>query len=206
VLGDPTVDAAVLEVARGGLLRGGLGYDLADVAVLTTITADHLVHVKAVVAEQVRESGTLVLNADDPNVLGLIDRPHVRAGERTVVLVSPSPTHPAVVGTHERVGGWTYVVDHGCLVERRGTSEAGVLPVDEVPGALGSAAVHQLTNALLAIAAARAIGFHSPWWRPPCRGARRVPTRGEVRCSHSAADTCSWTTATTPKRSRRWRR
>jgi cyanophycin synthetase len=41
VLGDPTVDAAVLEVARGGLLRRGLGYDLADVAVLTTITADH---------------------------------------------------------------------------------------------------------------------------------------------------------------------
>jgi cyanophycin synthetase len=115
------------------------------------------VHVKAVVAEQVRESGTLVLNADDPNVLGLIDRPRMRAGEHTVVLVSTSPTHPAVVG-HARTGGWTDVVDHRCLVERRGTSEAGVLPVDEVPGALGGAAVHQLTNALLAIAAARAIG------------------------------------------------
>ena len=86
VLDDPSVEAAVLETARGGILRGGLGYDRADVAVVTNITADHLgvdgvddldelIHVKALVAEEIRAGGTVVLNADDPAVAGLADRP-----------------------------------------------------------------------------------------------------------------------------------
>ena len=77
VLDDPTVEAAVLETARGGIVRRGLGYDKADVAVITNITADHLgddgiddldelVHVKALVAEEIRDGGSVVLNADDP--------------------------------------------------------------------------------------------------------------------------------------------
>jgi len=68
VLGDPGVQAAVLETARGGTLRRGLGYDWTDVGVLTNITADHLgqdgletiediAHVKALVAERVRDGG-----------------------------------------------------------------------------------------------------------------------------------------------------
>ena len=76
VLADPSVEAAVLEVGRGGILRDGLGYDESDVAVLTNVQLDHLgqdgiedrgelLRIKSLVAERVRVGGTLVLNADD---------------------------------------------------------------------------------------------------------------------------------------------
>ena len=79
VLQNPTVDTAVFEVARGGILREGLGYDRNDVAVVTNVTGDHLglggietlgqlANVKGVLVEAVPRSGTAVLNADDPLV------------------------------------------------------------------------------------------------------------------------------------------
>ena len=79
VLQNPTVDTAVFEVARGGILREGLGYDRNDVAVVTNVTGDHLglggidsigqlANVKGVVVEAVPRSGTAVLNADDRHV------------------------------------------------------------------------------------------------------------------------------------------
>ena len=79
VLQNPSVDTAVFEVARGGILREGLGYDRNDVAVVTNVTGDHLglrgvetlsqlAHVKSVIVEAVPRSGTAVLNADDPHV------------------------------------------------------------------------------------------------------------------------------------------
>ena len=79
ILQNPTVDTAVFEVARGGILREGLGYDRNDVAVVTNVTGDHLglggidtvrqlADVKAVLVEAVPRTGTAVLNADDLNV------------------------------------------------------------------------------------------------------------------------------------------
>ena len=79
VLQNPTVDTAVFEVARGGILREGLGYDRNDVAVVTNVTGDHLglggidtigqlANVKGVIVEAVPRSGTAVLNADDGHV------------------------------------------------------------------------------------------------------------------------------------------
>ncbi len=79
VLKDPTVDIAVLETARGGIIRSGLGYDHSDIAIVTNITADHLglkdvntledlARVKSVVPRSVSEEGFAVLNADDENV------------------------------------------------------------------------------------------------------------------------------------------
>jgi cyanophycin synthetase len=76
VLSDPSVEAAVLETARGGILRSGLGYDWSDVAVITNIQADHIgqdgiqsiediARIKSLVAERVRDGGTLILNADE---------------------------------------------------------------------------------------------------------------------------------------------
>ncbi len=79
VLQNPRVDFAVMEVARGGILREGLGYDRNDVAVVTNVAPDHLgmrgidtleqlADVKAVVVEAVPRNGFAVLNADDPLV------------------------------------------------------------------------------------------------------------------------------------------
>ena len=82
VLQNPRVDFAVLEVARGGILREGLGYDRNDIAVVTNIASDHLgrhglhtlqdlARVKSVVVEAVPRHGFAVLNADDPYVRGM---------------------------------------------------------------------------------------------------------------------------------------
>ncbi|MDR2736594.1 MAG: cyanophycin synthetase [Gracilibacteraceae bacterium] len=88
VLSHPRVEAAVLETARGGILRGGLGYDWADVAVVTNVTGDHLgeygvktmadlLKVKSLVVERVPQSGYVVLNADDEGAFSLAE--HAKA-------------------------------------------------------------------------------------------------------------------------------
>ncbi|GIF13238.1 cyanophycin synthetase [Actinoplanes teichomyceticus] len=168
VLGDPQVEVAVLETARGGLLRRGLGYDWSDVGVITNITADHLgqdgldsiedlAHVKAVVAERVRDGGTLVLNVDDPWVRSLPDRPRVRADRKRLVWFGLDPANP-VLTEHLGRGGTAYVLHDGWLVQATGARRMPLLRLAEVPGAYGGAAPHAAANALAAIAAARALG------------------------------------------------
>src|SRR6185503_17301460 len=82
VLSDPAVEAAVLETARGGIIRRGLGYDWSDIGVMTNIGDDHIgqdgirsiddvVYIKSLVAERVREGGTLILNADNQHLVKL---------------------------------------------------------------------------------------------------------------------------------------
>ena len=168
VLGDPGVQAAVLETARGGALRRGLGYDWSDVGVLTNITADHLgqdglesvedvAHVKALIAERVRDGGTLVLNADDPWVRSLVDRPRVRADRKRIVWFGADPQNP-VIASHLGKGGVAYVVEHGWLVQATGARRTPLIRLAELPGAYGGAAPHAAMNALAAVAAARALG------------------------------------------------
>ena len=112
VLQNPTVDTAVFEVARGGILREGLGYDRNDVAVVTNVTGDHLglggidtvgqlANVKGVVVEAVPRSGTAVLNADDPPRLP--DGPPLRRPGRAT---SAWPTEKGEDG-FDRVDGHT---------------------------------------------------------------------------------------------------
>jgi len=169
VLDDTSVEAAVLETARGGILRGGLGYDRADVAVVTNITADHLgadgvddmtelIHVKALVAEEVRAGGTVVLNADDPAVAGLADRPAVRRNDPGIRFFSQQPGNP-VLERHKRSGGLAYEVCDGELAEIEGGQTRPLIPLAELPGAFGGAAAHLVANALAAAAACRAAGF-----------------------------------------------
>src|SRR5688500_19618520 len=85
VLSNPMVDVAVLETARGGILRSGLGFDECDVGIVLNVAGDHLglhgIHtleqladVKAVVPSVVKRRGTAVLNADDPRVAALAER------------------------------------------------------------------------------------------------------------------------------------
>src|ERR1044072_726495 len=96
VLGDPAVEAAVLETARGGIVRRGLGYDWSDIGVLTNIGDDHIgqdgiksiedvVSIKSLVAERVREGGTLILNADDPHLVKLATSERVSKVPKQIV-------------------------------------------------------------------------------------------------------------------------
>ncbi|HEY7012610.1 MAG TPA: cyanophycin synthetase [Streptosporangiaceae bacterium] len=168
VLDDTSIEAAVLETARGGIIRGGLGYDQADVAVVTNITADHLgadgvddldelVGVKALIAEEVLEGGTVVLNADDPAVAAIADRPRVRRHAPVIRYFSLAEANP-VIGRHRQAGGLTYELHDGELVEFDGDRKRPLLGVAELPGSFGGRAPHVVANALAAVAACRGLG------------------------------------------------
>jgi cyanophycin synthetase len=169
VLGDPSVEAAVLETARGGIVRRGLGYDLADVAVVTNITADHLgddgvddiselIHVKALVAEQIRDGGSVVLNAEDPAVAALAQRSAVRRRAPVIRYFGLDPACP-VLARHRESGGLCYEVVAGQLTEFGNEQSRALMSVSELPGAFGGQARHVVANALAAAAACRAAGI-----------------------------------------------
>ena len=168
VLDDATVEAAVLETARGGILRRGLGYDRADVAVITNITADHLgdqgiddldelMDVKALVAEEIKDGGAIVLNAADPAVAAIADRPAVGRHAPVIRFFSEAPGN-AVIERHRRAGGMCYEICDGQLVETDGGLQRVIINLAELPGAFGGRARHVVANALAAVAACRALG------------------------------------------------
>ncbi len=169
VLCDPAVQVAVLETARGGILRGGLAYDWSDVAVLTNVQLDHvgqggiesledILHIKSLVAERVRAGGAVVLNADDPNLAGLMDHPRMRrVPGRRAVFFSLEPDG-RVVREHLRAGGTAFVLQDGWLVEATGPRAERLVAAADLPVTLGATAAFQVQNALAALAAVRALG------------------------------------------------
>jgi cyanophycin synthetase len=169
VLDDTSVEAAVLETARGGIIRRGLGYDMADIAVVTNISRDHLgddgidelselIGVKALVAEEVRPGGTVVLNADDENVAAMARRDAVLKRTPVIRYFSVGQGN-AVIGAHLRAGGMCYQLADGQLVETTGGRQRVIMSVRELPGAFGGRALHVVANALAAVAACRAAGL-----------------------------------------------
>jgi cyanophycin synthetase len=168
VLDDTSVEAAVLETARGGIIRRGLGYDKADVAVITNIAADHLgtdgvedlgqlVDVKALIAEEIHDGAAVVLNADDPAVAAIADRPRVRRHAPVVRFFSLDGASE-VMERHRQAGGITYELRDGDIVEVEAARERVLLGVAELPGSFGGLARHLVANALAAVAACRAAG------------------------------------------------
>lgn len=163
ILTDPAVEVAVLETARGGIIRGGLGYDLADVAVVTNISDDHLgqdgvetledlFHVKSLVVEAVRPDGAVVLNADDPLVLEMTKR-----ARAPVVLFSADKSNLALA-THVLAGGLGVFTKGGYLWAARGDTTVRLASVRAIPATFEGKARHNLQNALAAAAAALALG------------------------------------------------
>ncbi len=105
VLSDPTVDVAVLETARGGIVRSGLGYDWSDISIMTNIQPDHIgqdgiegiediVRIKRLVAERVRNGGTLILNADDAHLRQVPAHERVAAVPKNIVYFSLDARNP----------------------------------------------------------------------------------------------------------------
>src|ERR1044071_2157141 len=117
VLSDPAVEVAVLETARGGIIRRGLGYDWSDIGVMTNISDDHVgqdgiesvddvLYIKSLVAERVKEGGTLVLNADDEHLARLMQNERINKVPKAVVYFSIDENNPLVRDRSEerRVG------------------------------------------------------------------------------------------------------
>jgi len=176
ILSNPTVDVAVLETARGGLLRAGLGFDECDVGVVLNVSADHLglrgintleqlADVKSVVPAVVKRGGHAVLNADDALVFAMRER---TPGDVVLFSVAPAGSNDRVEdhlgrgGIVARIepdggGGGPNGADH--FVLRRGRLRIPIAAVAEVPLMLGGAARFQRANILAAILAAYVQGM-----------------------------------------------
>ena len=163
VLRHKEIDAAILETARGGLLRRGLGVYAADAAVITNIGRDHLgdfgsrsldelMDIKWIVSRAVRDNGTLILNADDAR---LVDRARDYPG--TLAWFSLDSGNP-VVRSHTGHGGTAFVLDDGELQKIEGDLRESLCQAADIPITLRCAARHNVANALAAAALAFALG------------------------------------------------
>ncbi|RYY86389.1 MAG: cyanophycin synthetase [Chitinophagaceae bacterium] len=196
VLKDPAVEFAVLECARGGILRNGLGFDQSDVAVITNIAEDHLglgciytldqlARVKGVVAASVRRGGHVVLNADDDRVYAL--REHV-AGE--VVLFSLYPDNIRIQ-RHCEARGLAATFDEGYIMLRKGNQLIPIEAVENVPLTHGGAARFNIANVLGATLAAYVSGISMPAIRCILRRFRNSAEDTPGRMNRFELDSCT---------------
>ena len=164
VLKDPTVNFAVLECARGGLLRAGLGFGNCDVAIVTNVEADHLglkgIHtvehlakVKGVLPETVLPEGYAILNADDDLVYEM--RREINCN---LALFSMNEDNPRIKAL-QRVGGITAIYENGFVTICRGEWKMRVMKAEDIPLTYGGKAKFMIQNVLAAAIAANVRGI-----------------------------------------------
>jgi cyanophycin synthetase len=168
VLLNPRVHAAVLETARGGILREGLGFDRCDIAVVTNIgTGDHLnlrgietpedlARVKRTVVEAVAPTGAAVLNASDPLTVAM-----ARHCPGTVVYFAREGCNHVLVG-HRQTGGRAVFVRDGSIFLAEGAKEELLAALSSVPLTLQGRVAFQVENVLAATAAVWSLGLPLP--------------------------------------------
>jgi cyanophycin synthetase len=164
VLQHPDVDAAVLETARGGMLREGLAFDRCDVAVVTNVgsgdhlglnyitTVEDLAVLKRVIVQNIADKGVAVLNAADPIVATMAK--HCRG---SVTFFAADRTHP-VMATHLAQGRRAVFVENGCLVAAEGAVQHKVA-LSGVPITYQGSIGFQVENVMAAVAAAWGLGL-----------------------------------------------
>ncbi|MCY7354873.1 MAG: cyanophycin synthetase [Lysobacter sp.] len=167
VLSDPQIDLAVLEIARGGLVRAGMGVPEVDVGAVINVQSDHLglkgidtleqlAEVKRVVVEVARECA--VLNADDPNVLKM----SAYTDAKTICYVTMNPSH-TLVREHIRAGGRACALEagingHMITLYDKG-SHIPLLWTHLIPATLEGRALHNVQNAMVAAAMGFSLGI-----------------------------------------------
>jgi cyanophycin synthetase len=159
------VDAAVLETARGGILREGLGFDWCDVAIVTNVgegdhlglggisTVEELARIKAIPVRRVSSQGAAVLNADDPLVVDM-----AKLCRGSVIFFSRNAESPVMV-EHRRKGGKVVTVRDGAIVIATGREERRVARLADLPLTHGGRIGFQVDNLLAAVAAGHALGI-----------------------------------------------
>jgi cyanophycin synthetase len=167
VLSDPAIDIAVLEIARGGLLRAGMGVPFVNVGAVLNVQADHLgmkgietleqlAEVKRILVEVARDCA--VLNADDPNVVKMSGYTEAK----TLCYVTLNPQH-ALVREHIRAGGRACALEAGVNGQMITLYDKGghipLLWTHLVPATLEGRALHNVQNAMFAAAMAFSLGI-----------------------------------------------
>ncbi len=159
ILQDPTVEVAVLETARGGLLRSGLAFEAANVGVVLNVSADHLgigdidtidqlSHLKSIVAEAVFPDGYAVLNADDERVAAMAEKTKANIAYFTM------KSESELVRNHILKGGVAAVYENGYLSILKGDWTHRIERAENIPLTMGGRAPFMIANALAASLAA----------------------------------------------------
>jgi len=155
VLKDPTVDVAVLETARGGIIRSGLGFDYCDIGVVLNVAADHLglkdvntledlARVKSVIPRAVSSKGFCVLNAEDKLVYAMKEK-----SDGTVVCFSMDENHPNIKKRAAR-GRISCVYENGFITILKGKWKVRVEKAVNIPLTYGGRAGFMIQNVLAA--------------------------------------------------------
>ena len=163
MLREQNVEVAILESARGGLLRRGLGVNAADAALITNIAEDHLgdygsqnlvelLNIKWIVSRAVVGRGRLILNADDPLLVSKADR---YPGE--LIWFSLHADNP-IVAEHVAAGGSAFILDEQQLLKIDGSSSQAICDAGEIAITLHGAARHNIANSLAAAALSSCLG------------------------------------------------
>lgn len=166
ILKDPTVEFAVLETARGGILRSGLGFSRCDIAVLTNISEDHLglndidtledlARVKSVVVQSVKRDGWAVLNADNPWCVKIAEELRCQ-----VAYFSMDETNP-VIKAQCKKGGIAAIFENGFITIKKGDWKIRIEKVTTIPITLGGKARFMIENVLAAALAGYLQGFRT---------------------------------------------
>lgn len=164
VLRDPTVNFAVLECARGGLLRAGLGFKQCNVGIVTNVAPDHLglkgintveqlAKVKAVIPETVMPDGYAILNADDDLVYDMR-----RGVSCNVALFSMDEDNPRIKAL-QRLNGITAVYENGFVTICRGQWKMRIMAAENIPLTYGGKAKFMIQNVLAAVLTAHVQGI-----------------------------------------------
>ena len=164
VLKDPNVEFAVLETARGGILRSGLGFKVCDIGVITNIQEDHLglsdIHdlkdlarVKSVVVESVKKDGWAVLNGEDHHCLEI-----ARSLSCNVALFSLDENCPAII-EHCAEGGIAAIYENGYITIKKGDWKIRVERATHIPLTMNGKAKFMIANVLAATLSAYLYGF-----------------------------------------------
>lgn len=164
ILKDPTVEFAVLETARGGILRSGLGFSRCDIGIITNIQEDHLglsdIHdlndlakVKSVVVRSVKKGGWAVLNAEDKHCVEI-----AKDLDCQVAYFSMNE-HCDVIVNHCRKGGIAAIYENGFITIKKGDWKMRVEKANVIPLTMGGKAKFMIANVLAATLASYLWGF-----------------------------------------------
>lgn len=156
VLKDPTVDFAVLETARGGILRAGLGFHQCDIGIVTNVAADHLglkdinsledmARVKSIVPEAVMPGGYAILNADDDLVVGM-----AKGLKCNIAYFSMDEKNP-LISEHCNKGGLAAIAENGFITICKGNWKIRVEKIVNIPLTFRGKAVFMIQNILPAV-------------------------------------------------------
>ncbi|MBV4424632.1 cyanophycin synthetase [Clostridium tyrobutyricum] len=165
ILNNSEVEAAVLETARGGIIKKGLAYDRADVGIITNITEDHLgidgietmddlAYVKSLVGEAVKDNGYAVLNADDLVSISIINRIKSR------MIMFSKDKYNTILRNNIKKGGYGIYVDNKVIYLEEDNNTIPIIKVSDIKISLDGKLMYNVENAMAACAAAVALNIN----------------------------------------------